>query len=62
MMIWEHKEKDGNIYLKNLLKLLTLILSGGNPQVQKTVYEFFTTDPNCEKFFEKANNLITQQI
>jgi len=33
MMIWEHKEKDGNIYLKNLLKLLTLILSGGNPQV-----------------------------
>lgn len=38
---------DGELYI-NFLQFLNTLLKGGNTRVQKTIYDFFTTQPKVE--------------
>ncbi len=61
ILIWESTENDP-FFLNYLLKFFILLLTGGNKQVQKTLYDFFSSNPLCEKYFRKMNVLIFEEI
>ncbi len=61
ILIWENTENDP-FFLNYLLKFFILLLTGGNKQVQKTLYDFFSSNPLCEKYFRKMNYLILEEI
>jgi len=61
VLIWDEKNDD-NEYLFHLFKFMGWLLLGGNPVVQKTIYEFFISNSASEKFFRKANDLILKEI
>ena len=47
------ENSEGADYLYALFKFMIRILLGGNPTVQKTLYEYFNADSSSEKFFRK---------
>jgi len=60
-LICDEKNEDKE-YLYGLFKFMIRILYGGNLSVQKTIYDFFMTSSDSEKFFRKMNNLILHEI
>jgi hypothetical protein len=50
MLFWNEFDNDSN-YLNYLLKFIILLLKGGNKTVQKTIYDYFLSQPNSEKLF-----------
>ena len=56
------ERNDDKEYLYALFKFMIRILYGGNLSVQKTIYDFFLTSQDSEKFFRKINNLILNEI
>lgn len=61
ILIWEDIQHD-NLFLYYLFKFFVSLLFGGNRQVQKTIYNFFLSNPISEKFFKRMNNLIMNEI
>ena len=61
ILIWEDSEHDTS-FLYYLFKFFVSLLFGGNRQVQKTIYNFFLSNPISEKFFRKMHNLIMNEI
>lgn len=61
VLIWEEKNGDSQ-YLYSLLRFMIRLLFGGNPTVQKTIYDFFLTNSSSELFFRKMNDLIHREI
>lgn len=61
ILIWEDVDYD-NLFLYYLFKFFVSLLFGGNRQVQKTIYNFFLSNPISEKFFRKMNDLIMNEI
>ena len=61
ILIWEDTDNDHQ-FLYYLFKFFVSLLFGGNRQVQKTIYNFFQSNPISEKFFRKMNELITNEI
>ena len=60
-LICSGKEDDKG-YIYALLKFAILLLYGGNPNIQKTLYDYFINDPSSEKFFEKMHYLMMKEI
>ena len=61
ILIWEDTEND-TAFLYYLFKFFVSLLFGGNRQVQKTIYNFFLSNPISEKYFRKMNDLILNEI
>lgn len=57
LLISDDSSSTDNDLLYYLIKLLVLILDGGNPEVQSTIYDYFSNSFS-EKFFLKMNNMI----
>lgn len=48
-------------YFYHLLKFTILLLKNGNLRTQKTIYNFFVSNPSSEKFFQKAHSQLMIQ-
>jgi len=57
-----NERNDDKEYLYALFTFMIRILHGGNTAVQRTIYDFFLTSTDSEKFFRKINHLLEQEV
>lgn len=60
--MFNSEEKNDSDSLLPKIKLLNLLLEGGNSTIQNAIHQIFLDDPNCEQFFHKINALIEHDI
>jgi len=39
-----------------------MLLKEGNNRIQKTIYNFFLSDPNCENFFYRIYDILESEV
>ncbi len=61
-LIWEYKGIEGENILFYTLKIFIRLLTGGNKQVQRNIYDFFLRNSNSERFFKNIYMNISQEI
>ena len=49
-------------YLLGLLKFGVMLLKDGNNHVQRTIYNFFLSDPITESFFYRIFNILENEV
>ncbi|CAK81773.1 unnamed protein product (macronuclear) [Paramecium tetraurelia] len=50
------------VYMGTIMSFMILLLKNGNKNVQKTAYEYFLSNTQCEKFFKQLKNVFDIQI
>ena len=60
VLIWNEKDDDYH-YLYSLINFGIKLLHRGNPNVQRTLYEFFRENSSSEKFFRKISSLMQKE-
>ncbi|CAD8076144.1 unnamed protein product [Paramecium sonneborni] len=50
------------VYMGTIMSFMILLLRNGNQHVQKTAYEYFLSNTQCEKFFKQIKNIFDIQI
>ena len=45
-----------------MLKFGAILVKEGNPRIQKTIYNFFLSDPQCERFFFRIHELLETEV
>ncbi|CAK68868.1 unnamed protein product (macronuclear) [Paramecium tetraurelia] len=50
------------VYMGTIMSFMILLLKNGNQNVQKTAYEYFLSNTQCEKFFKQLKNVFDIQI
>lgn len=49
-------------YICTLMRFMILLLRNGNSNVQKTIYEFFLSNSQCELLFKQFKRIMNMQI
>ena len=60
-LLWRAKHKDFEL-TSTVLTFLNLLLERGNTKVQQSIYTFFQTNTDSEKFFMKTNSMLQWEI
>ncbi|CAD8153241.1 unnamed protein product [Paramecium pentaurelia] len=50
------------VYMGKLMSFMILLLKNGNQHVQRTAYEYFLSNSQCEKFFKQFKDVFDMQI
>ena len=59
-LIWM-EELNNYEYLSVLIEFLNLLLEKGNIDVQNSIYTFFVSNKDSERFFKKINDILLDE-